>query len=196
MTCRFSRRPRCSGASSSSGSSSKPSPSLRHELATPEPMVNVSRVSTRQEAEAVNGSGIRKSESRRQNHLRSVLLTMVAAACMVAIVMVLIGILERRSEYRERFGELGTSVIWLSNEPPGGLWPSDEPRGTRPALEYGFSRRWSFGRSAALAPDHGDTPPAGRPSGPVLGPRVAVAVRDGEADTQEGTRLNAGRYSS
>ena len=83
--------------------------------------------------------GIHKTEDRGKNHPRSVFLTVVSAACMVAIVMVLIGILERRSEYRERFGELGTSVIWLSNEPPG-IWPSDEPPGTRQAAEYAALR--------------------------------------------------------
>jgi hypothetical protein len=51
---------------------------------------------------------------------------------MVAVVILLVGILERRSEYREHFGELGTSIIWLSNEPREGQPVS--------ALEYATFR--------------------------------------------------------
>ena len=38
-------------------------------------------------------------------------LTILTAACMVAILMVFLGILERRSEYKNLFNELGNSVI-------------------------------------------------------------------------------------
>jgi hypothetical protein len=56
-------------------------------------------------------------------------LTMVSAACMVASLMVLVGILEKRGEYRELYGEIGTSVIVLYSDHRG-------TRGHTPVAEY------------------------------------------------------------
>ncbi|MCL5982293.1 MAG: ABC transporter permease [Firmicutes bacterium] len=46
----------------------------------------------------------------------TIVVTTVTALCLVATLMVLFGILERRREYRELYGEIGTSVIVLHNE--------------------------------------------------------------------------------
>jgi len=73
------------------------------------------RAHFREETEAVNRGHMVGSRVFIRS-MWSITMTTATAVCLVAILMVFFGILERRREHRDSYGEIGTSVLVLYNE--------------------------------------------------------------------------------